>query len=142
MSDERPETSAPGSVMRLLASLATGTNANKVEWEQISRNKYRFIGGNGYVTIDTEPNEEAPFVFTIYDADDAMLEAYEGPTRFSDGRLDERLAGLWRAIIRQKRGRTIEPVIESLIEAAGGEAPAADPLPGGFDEGELDDLPF
>jgi hypothetical protein len=82
-------------------------------------------------------------VLTIFGEDDKAMESDEAPTRFSDQTLDLHLSALWRAIIRQKRGRTVEPIIESLIEAAGGDStPLELPPQPELDEDEVDNLPF
>ncbi len=144
-----PSGSAPRSVLRLLSSLIDGTNNDRIAWNQLGAYSYRFDGGAGYVTVVTTQNEDDPVILSIFDASGTELEAYEAPTRFSDGNLDARMMSLWRAIVRQRRGKTVEPVISSLIEAAGGEPPqdvdAGDeppPLDANTEPVGLDDLPF
>jgi len=139
MSEASPSGSAPESIMKLLAALTRGTTANKVAWQKLAPYEYRFNGAKGHVILETTPDEEAPFVFALYDLNNTILETYEAPTRFSDASLDAALSALWSAIYWQERGRTVEPLIASLIEDAGGEVPRAADEP---DESQLDDLPF
>jgi hypothetical protein len=131
--------SAPPSVLRLLSSLAYGTNSGRIAWNQTGEYGYRFDGGKGYVTFVTTQGEDDPFVLRIFDESGTELEAYGAPTRFSDQDLDVRMTALWSAIVRQRRGKTVEPVISSLIEAAGGEPPPQDV---NAEPDDLDSLPF
>lgn len=134
--------SAPDSVMRLIRSLTKGTTDGTVKWSKTGPFNYRFEGGLGAVALDTVADDQAPFVFTIFDGAGQELEAYEGPTRFSEASLDAALSALWRAIWARERAQTVDPIISSLIDAAGGEAPSEEPSPGFNFTSDLDDLPF